>query len=53
MLILDPVTVKTVSSIMRVSDLLADHNIALLEDLNKNREPMQGALLPRTFETCP
>lgn len=43
-LILDLVTVKTVSSIMRVSDLLADHNIALLEDLNKNREPMQGTV---------
>lgn len=43
-LILDPVTVKTISSVMRMSDLLADHNIALLEDLNKYREPMQGTV---------
>ncbi len=30
-LIVDHLTVKTLSSVLRVSDLLADYNIALLE----------------------
>lgn len=35
----DAVTVKIFSSICKVSDCV-DHNIALIEDLNKNRTPM-------------
>jgi hypothetical protein len=36
----DAVTVKIFSSICKVSDCV-DHNIALIEDLSKNRTPMR------------
>ena len=39
--IIDETTVKVLSSVMRMSDLMNDHNIAVVEDLNKNRQPMR------------
>lgn len=43
----DAVTVKIFSSICKVSDCV-DHNVALIEDLEKNRTPM-----PETAGTPP
>ncbi len=39
--ILDETTVKVLSNVMRMSDLMSEHNIAVVENLNKNREPMR------------
>jgi hypothetical protein len=39
--VIDETTVKVLSSVMRMSDLMNDHNVAVVEDLNKNRQPMR------------
>ena len=39
--ILDETAVKVLSNVIRMSDLMSEHNIAVVENLNKNREPMR------------
>ena len=39
--VLDETTVKVLSNVMRMSDLMNEHNVSVVENLNKNREPMR------------
>ena len=39
--ILDETAVKVLSNVIRMSDLMSEHNIAVVENLNKYREPMR------------
>ena len=39
--VLDETTVRVLSNVMRMSDLMSEHNIAVVENLEKNREPMR------------
>ena len=39
--VIDETTVKVLSNVMRMSDLMSEHNVAVVESLNKNREPIR------------